>query len=131
MRWIALVAGFTLVGLAFAAATRVTDTREGLVAEVITLLAGLAGVSLLIYGFAARPRPQASAPPVRPSRSTTHRRTIRDLFLGAGGVVLAVVLLTGLAVNGGALLAGFGVALLLPMLAGSIYLCVRYFRSAP
>lgn len=134
MRWTGLVAGIALVGLAFAAATRVADTREGLVAEVITLLAGLAGVSLLIYGLAARPRPTASSASgghAIETRRVPRRRAGRDLLFGAGGVALAVVLLTGLALNGGVLLAGFGLVLLLPMLAGSVYLCVRYFRSGP
>jgi hypothetical protein len=134
LRWIALVGGIALVGLAFAAATRVADTREGLVAEAVTLLAGLAGVSLLIYGLAARPRPagpQTPANAARATRAQPGRRTGRDLLLGAGGVVLALVLMTGLGVSGGALWAGFGLALLLPMLAGSIYLCIRYFRSEP
>ena len=41
MRRAALVAGAGLVIVAFGAATRVADTREGLIAEVVTLLAGL------------------------------------------------------------------------------------------
>src|SRR5690349_7637472 len=41
MRRFALVAGTALVILAFAAATRVADTREGLIAEVVTLLTGV------------------------------------------------------------------------------------------
>src|SRR5260370_15627431 len=65
VRWISLGAGTALVALAFAAATRVSDTREGLIAEAITLLGGLAGVALLIYGFTAgrvshAPTPTAS-----------------------------------------------------------------------
>jgi mannose/fructose/N-acetylgalactosamine-specific phosphotransferase system component IIC len=48
-----------------------------------------------------------------------------------GGLVLAVVLLAGLSVSGGALWAGLGFALLLPMIAGSVYLCVRFLRSSP
>jgi hypothetical protein len=139
LRWLALVAGFALVVIAFAAATRVADTREGLVAEIITLFAGLAGVSLLLYGFAARaglasrPRPaepKAPASAAAPAR-TPHTRTRRDLLLGVGGVLLAIVLLTGLGASMGPLWAGFGLALLLPMLAGSVYLCVRFFRSEP
>ena len=59
------------------------------------------------------------------------QRSLRDLALGAGGIVLGGVLLTGLAFSGGPLWASLGLALLLPMLAGSIYLCVRFLRSAP
>jgi len=121
-----------LVALAFAAATRVTDTREGLVAEVITLLGGMAGVGLLIYAFAARRRPGRRQDDPTPKSSVTGgRRSLRDLAFGAGGIVLGVVLLTGLAFSGGPLWASLGLALLLPMLAGSIYLCVRFLRSAP
>jgi hypothetical protein len=132
LRWIAIVAGAALVALAFGAATRVADTREGLVAEVVTLFAGLAGVSLLIYGLAARPSPAPMPTRFhRRERETARSRTNRDLYLGAGGIGLALVLLGGLAVSGGPLWAGFGLAILLPMLAGSVYLCVRYFRSEP
>ena len=121
-----------LIALAFAAATRVTDTREGLVAEVLTLLGGMAGVGLLIYAFAARRRPGRRQDDPTPKSSVTGgRRSLRDLAFGAGGIVLGVVLLTGLAFSGGPLWASLGLALLLPMLAGSVYLCVRFLRSAP
>ena len=49
MRWLSVIAGVALLALAIAAVTRVADTREGLVAEIVTLLGALAGVSLLIY----------------------------------------------------------------------------------
>jgi len=121
-----------LTALAFAAATRVADTREGLIAEVITLLAGLAGVGLLIYGLAARPRPMVAPSRPTPNVERTQRpRSGRDLALGAGGIVLSLILLSGLAFSGGALWAALGLALLLPMLAGSVYLCVRYLRASP
>ena len=133
MRPLSLVAGIALVVLAFAAATRVTDTREGLVAEVITLLGGLAGVALLIYALAARRRPRGAQAAASSSASmaSARRRSTRDLALGVGGVALAVVLLTGLVITGGLMWAGLGLGLLLPMLAGCVYLCVRFLRSAP
>ena len=135
MRWIALVAAAVLLVLAFAAAGRVTDSREGLVAEIVTLLAGAAGFVLLIYAFAARKR----SAPLSPSASsaskgvtrTAYARSSRDLVLGGSGIALAVILVGGLAFSGGPLWAGFGVAILLPMLGGSIYLCVRYLRASP
>ena len=131
MRWLALVAGVALAVLAVSAVTRVADTREGLLAEVVTLLAALGAVSLLIYGLVARkdfrPRP---APPRSAARAHVPRSR-RDAALGVGGLVLAAVLLTGLAISGGVLWAGFGLGLLLPMIAGSVYLCVRFFRSSP
>ena len=120
------------MALAFAAATRVTDTREGLIAEVILLFAALAGIGLLVYGLTARrglsaaPRPPAraldAAPPLARSR--------RDLLTGAGGVALGAGLMAGLASSGGILWLALGFALLLPMLAGSVYLFVRFLRSA-
>jgi len=166
LRRLSLAAGFALIVLAFAAASRVTDTRAGLVAEIVTLLGGLAGIGLLTYAFAARPRhanrpsPQPSPlkgrggmPPspqpcarsaARTARNSALRlliaplkgrggktRSKRDLVLGAAGVLLAVILLTGLAISGGILWAGFGLALLLPMIAGSLYLCVRFLRANP
>jgi len=132
VRWYAVIAGAALIALAFFAATRVADTREGLVAEVVLLFSALAGIGLLVYGLAARDRPDLKGEP----RTTpvaapdlTRPRSSRDLLAGAGGVVLAIGLVTGLALSGGPLWAGLGFALLLPMLAGSVYLFVRYLRS--
>lgn len=121
-----------MVILAFAAATRVADTREGLVAEVVTLLAGLAGVGLLIYGFTAGRMDRGEATGPRPPAPAAPRpRTRRDLLLGVGGIAVALGLLTGLALSGGPLWAGFGLVLLLPMIAGSVYLCLRFLRASP
>ena len=132
MRRLSLAAGFALIALAFLAASRVTDTRAGLVAEVVTLLGGLAGIGLLTYAFAARPRNARPSPPARaPEPAIVRPRSSRDLVLGAAGVLLAVVLVSGLAISGGILWAGFGFALLLPMIAGSVYLCVRFLRANP
>jgi hypothetical protein len=130
MRRFALVAGAALVIVAFAAATRVADTREGLIAEVVTLLAGMAGVGALIYGLAARPGTPAVKPATRAPRQV-RPRTTRDLLLGAGGVALAAILVVGLAVTGGPLPAAFGLVLLLPMIAGCVYLCLRFLRASP
>jgi hypothetical protein len=132
VRWLALVAGAGLLVLAFAAAGRVSDSREGLVAEIITLVGGGTGFLLLIYAFAARKRPAPAVPPqaaAAPRPPSPPSR--RDLLLGAGGIVVALLLLAGLAFSGGPLWAGFGLALLLPMLAGSVYLCLRYLRANP
>ena len=132
MRWLALVAGVGLLALAVVLFPRVTDTREGLIAEVVTLLGGGAGFVLVTYWFFARERPTAPAPrPSRPAQNTPHKRSNRDLLLGAGGIALALVLVGGLAFSAGPMFAGFGLALLLPMLAGSVYLCVRYLRASP
>ena len=132
MRWLALVSGIALIVVAAAAVTRVSDTREGLIAEVITLLGGAGGISLLIYGLAARPRP-ATVPasrsaPVAPPR---RQRSAGDLRLGGAGIALALILLGGLALSGGLLWAALGFALLLPMISGCVYLCVRYLRANP
>ena len=133
MRWLGLVAGAALVALAFAAATRVADTREGLIAEIVTLLGGMAGVLLLIYGLAARRRPNsatsiaAPAPEEQPPRA----RSRSDLLFGAGGIGLAIVLLSGLSASGGVWWAMIGAVLLLPMIAGSVYLFVRFLRASP
>src|SRR2546429_4881940 len=100
MRWVAFAAGVALTVLAFGSATRVADTREGLVFEIITLLGGLAGIGLLTYAFAARRRQPAPAPPATtPPSRTSQTRSRRDLLLGAGGIVLGLILLTGLAVS--------------------------------
>jgi len=87
----------------------------------------------LIYALTARRRPGAAtgATPSSASTPIARPRSTRDLVLGAGGVALAVLLLAGLAVSGGLLWAALGLALLLPMLAGCVYLCARFLRSAP
>ena len=130
MRRFALVVGVALVIVAFAAATRVADTREGLIAEVVTLLAGVAGVGALIYGLASRHGTPASEPVARAPRPV-RPRTTTDLLIGAGGVALAAILVIGLAITGGPLPAAFGLALLLPMIGGCVYLCVRFLRASP
>jgi hypothetical protein len=120
--------GIVLIAVAFAAATRVADTREGLIAEVVTLLGGLAGISFLLYGLFARARRPV---PVSIHRSTQPAaiRPARELAIGSGGLLVAAVLLTGLAVSGGWQWAALGLVLLLPMIAGSVYLCARSLRA--
>ena len=117
LRWVFLIAGVALVALAFGAATHVADTREGLIAEVITLFAGLVGISLVLYGLLANARPGR---PVRegplPKTATTP-------------APVTVVASANQLVSGGVQWAGLGLILLLPMVAGSAYLCVRFFRA--
>jgi hypothetical protein len=131
VRWPALGAGVVLVVVAFAAATRVADTREGLIYEVVTLLAGLAGVSLLLYGLVAtfsHSRPMVPAPPVAtPLTEKVHNAG--ELLVGASGLVLAAILLGGIAATAGGWWALLGSVLLLPMIAGCVYLCVTFARG--
>lgn len=128
MRWLALGTGIVLIGVAFAAGTRVADTRGGLIAEVITLLGGLAGISFLLYGLFAGTRRPAQAP-IHHAATAAAVRPARDLAMGSGGLVLAAVLLSGLAISGGWQWAALGLVLLLPMIAGSAYLCARFLRA--
>jgi hypothetical protein len=131
LRWLSLTAGVALVAIAFAAATRVADTRAGLISEVVTLLAGLGGISLILYGLLANARRAAASPEAQrpiPSAPQTPPDA-NGLLIGGGGVALAVVLLVGLAISGGVLWAGLGLILLLPMVGGSLYLCVRFLRA--
>jgi hypothetical protein len=131
VRWPALGAGVVLIVVAFAAATRVADTREGLIYEVVTLLAGLAGVSLLLYGLVAtfnHSRPTKPATPVvTPVPERVHNAG--ELLVGASGLVLAAILLAGIAVTAGGLWVLLGAILLLPMIAGCIYLCLKFVRG--
>jgi hypothetical protein len=123
-------AGLLLVAVAFIAATHVADTREGLIAEVVTLMSGLAGVSLLLYGLI--PKRAAPAPPGGPLRATDARqgpRTANDLLFGTLGLVLAVALLTGLVLSAGWLWALLGAVLLLPMTIGCGYLLAAFIRA--
>lgn len=128
MRWLALLAGAGLIALAFGAATHVADTREGLIAEVITLMAGLVGVSLLLYGLlagAARPAPRPSMRSTAPVRPPSRK----EFAMGATGLGLAVLLVGGLAVTAGWELAALGSVMLLPMIAGSAFLCGRFLLA--
>ncbi|HXC78201.1 MAG TPA: hypothetical protein VNU19_14250 [Candidatus Acidoferrum sp.] len=130
MRWLALVIGAVLVAIAFVAAGQVADTQEGQVAEVVALLSGLVGVSLLIYAWAggARSRP-AGAPPMLRARAPVQIRTATELLAGAVGLVIALVLIAGVALSAGGLWVIVALVLLLPMILGSAYLCVRFMRA--
>jgi len=132
MRWVSLAIGLLVIGLAFGAATHVADTREGLIAEVITEFAALIGIVLILYGLFAgsiRSRGRTSSER-RPAATTPAVRTVRDLAQGIAGLLVALVLLTGIALSAGISWALLGGVLLLPMIAGSIYLCAR-FMTAP
>jgi hypothetical protein len=131
VRWVSVVAGLAVIGVAAIAATRVENSRAGLIAEVITYLGGLVGLILLFYGVYAR-RGRSSAVRSEPSESTAPEPKVRaanDLLLGALGIILAIFLLSGLAMSGGMVWAAFGFILLLPMLAGSFYLGLRFLRA--
>lgn len=126
MRRLSLIAGIALVAIAFGAATRVTDTREGLIAEVITLLAALVGISLVLYGLLAGPRPAGTPPLLRPPARTP---SAKDFAIGAFGLGLAAILIGGLGITAGLQWAALGSVLLLPMIAGSAVLCARFLRA--
>lgn len=130
MRWLALVIGAALIAVAFVAGGRVTDSREGLVAEVIALLTALVGVGLVLYWWVsgARPRP-GSAPTARDKAPAVQIRSATELLVGAVGLLIAAALVAGVALSAGALWALMGFVLLLPMILGSAYLCVRFFRA--
>ena len=49
--------------------------------------------------------------------------------MGAAGIGLAVILIAGLAVTAGLEFAALGSVMLLPMIAGSAYLCGRFLRA--
>jgi hypothetical protein len=131
VRWLALATGAVLVIVAFLAGSRVADTREGLVFEVIALLAGLAGVSLVLYGWVGAavrattgpPRPPVALPPRAQVRSAN------ELLIGGGGLVIAAVMVAGIALSAGMLWALMGLILLLPMVIGCAYLCLRFLRA--
>jgi hypothetical protein len=117
--------------VAFAAGARVADTREGLLFEVTALLAGLAGVLLILYGWvAATARARAgptklavTAPPA------VNVRSANDLLIGGVGLAIGLVLLAGIAFSAGVLWAALGLVLLLPMMVGSAFLCLRFLHA--
>jgi hypothetical protein len=130
VRWLALATGAVLIVVAFGAGSRVADTREGLLYEVTALLAGLAGVSLVLYGWVSRARPRAggtSPPAAKPL--PIQSRSASDLLFGGAGLVIAAVLVAGIVLSAGALWALMGFVLLLPMIVGCAYLCLRFMRA--
>ncbi len=131
MRWQFVIAGAISVGVAFFAATHVADTREGLLYEVVTLFAALIGVILILLGlFSSTLRSSGSGRPRAVSGSSEPEvHFASELLVGAGGLVVAALLLTGLAISAGPVWGLLGLALLLPMIAGSAYLCVRFIRG--
>jgi hypothetical protein len=130
VRWLALVIGAALIAVAFFAGGRVADTREGLIAEVIALLTALVGVGLVLYWWVsgARPRP-GSAPTARGKAPAVQIRSATELLVGGFGLSIAAALVVGVALSAGELWALMGFVLLLPMILGSAYLCVRFFRA--
>jgi hypothetical protein len=129
VRGLALATGAGLIVVALAAGSRVADTREGLISEIVALLAGLAGISLVLYGWASRARPQrdkASPPTGSPGAQV---RSATELLVGGAGLVVAAGLVAGIGVSAGALWAVMGFALLLPMMLGCAYLCIRFLRA--
>ncbi len=131
MRWAALGAGAVLIAVAFLAGSRVADTREGLIYEVVTLLSGLVGVSLFLYGLVApmtRTGPTPQSPRVA-AAATARVHNADELLVGAAGLVVSAILLGGLVATAGWLWALLGGIALLPMIAGCIYLCVTFARA--
>jgi hypothetical protein len=128
-RKLAIVGGLLLIAVAFLAATNVADTREGLIAEIVTLLSGLAGVALLLYGLIPKRVSRAMAVTPRPAPSPKRPRSANDLVLGGLGLLLALILLTGLVLSAGWLWALVGALLLLPMMIGCAYLLAAFIRA--
>lgn len=130
MRWLALVIGTALIAVAFVAGGRVADTREGLIAEVIALLTALVGIGLVLYAWVsgARPTP-SSAPPTGGKALRPQVRSAGELLAGAAGLLIAGLLIAGVALSAGGLWTIVAGVLLLPMVLGSAYLCVRFVRA--
>jgi hypothetical protein len=130
MRWLALVIGAAMIAIAFVAGGRVADTREGLVAEVIALLTALVGIGLVLYAWVSGARPgPGSAPTAGAKAPGVQIRSATELLAGAVGLLIATALVAGVALSAGALWALMGLVLLAPMILGSAYLCVRFFRA--
>jgi hypothetical protein len=129
VRWLALVLGAVLITIAFVAAGRVADTREGLLSEVVALLAGLVGVLLVLYAWVSGSRPQPGTRPTPGATATVKIRSATELLAGVVGFVIAVGLIVGVALSAGGLWVVMAVVLLLPMILGSAYLCMRFLRA--
>ena len=128
-RGFAIVGGLLLIAVAFVAASRVADTREGLIAEIVTLLSGVAGVGLLLYGLVPQRRVHVVRTPARPADAVIRPRTANDLAVGAAGLLLALILVGGLVLSAGWQWALIGAILLLPMIIGCGYLVTAFVRA--
>ncbi|HEY2599071.1 MAG TPA: hypothetical protein VGJ79_11400 [Candidatus Dormibacteraeota bacterium] len=129
MRWLALVVGAALVAVAFVAAGRVADTREGLIAEVVALLAGLVGISLVLFAWGSGARPRPGGAPARGATPTVQIRSATELLAGASGLVIAAGLIAGVWLSAGGPWVLMAAVLLLPMILGCAYLGVRFWRA--
>ena len=128
MRRLALVTGIALVAIAFGAATRITNTREGLIAETIMYLAALVGLILIFYGLFGGARP-AEKRDVPRSHAVPSPPSSRQFALGAGGLALAAILISGSGLTAGWQWAALSSVMLLPMIVGSAILCARFLRA--
>jgi hypothetical protein len=129
-RTLGIGGGLLLVAVAFVAATNVADTRQGLIAEIVTLLSGLAGVVMLLFGLVPKRPASASAGAPRPATAAVKGpRTANDLLVGTLGLLLAVVLLAGIVYSAGWMWALLGALLLLPMTIGCGYLLAAFIRA--
>lgn len=131
MRWLAVAAGVALLVFSLVATTQVADTRQGLLIEIITLTGWLAGVALVLAGWFLG-RGHAQGRPIAPPVIVEPRQQVRsanELLMGGGGIVLAAILLGGLAYSGGTLWALLGFLILLPMVVGCAYLCFVFIRG--
>jgi hypothetical protein len=99
--------------------------------EVVTLFAALAGVSLLLYGLVATLGRSAPPPPSPPTavRAGGQVHNSAELLVGGSGLLVAAILLAGIAATAGVLWLVLGSILLLPMIAGCAYLCIRFARG--
>jgi peptidoglycan/LPS O-acetylase OafA/YrhL len=129
-RPLAIGGGLLLIVVAFIAATKVADTREGLIAEVVTLLCGLAGVGVLLYGLVPkRTKPAAASAPPRVHDAVQGPRSANDLLVGGVGLLIALILVGGLVMSAGWLWALVGAVLLLPMVIGCGILLASFIRD--
>jgi hypothetical protein len=54
---------------------------------------------------------------------------LRDFALGAAGLLLAVFLIGGWGISAGWQWAALSLVVLLPMIVGSAFLCIRFLRA--
>jgi hypothetical protein len=88
----------------------------------------------LLYGLVATLGRSAPPPPSLPSPPTgVHAEgqvhNSAELVVGGSGLLVAAILLAGIAATAGVLWLVLGSILLLPMIAGCVYLCVRFARG--
>jgi hypothetical protein len=87
------------------------------------------GVSLVLYAWVSLARPRPDGAPMPEATPAVQVRSATELVAGVAGLVIAAGLIAGVGLSAGGLWVLMAAVLLLPMILGSGYLCLRFLRA--